>query len=263
MLAYTGDTRDPWIIERMVQHGVGVVVMAEEIAKSMLAPIRAKRRRPDVATPGPSLTKLRRLLRTWPRWFMDNGAFGAWRRGVRFDVPSWAMSVAVLENVRQLDPVNPPEELPDFVVLPDIIGGGMQSHDFSIAALHAMLADGISPALGFALVVQEGMTPENLPWDEPWDTLFIGGAALDWKMSTAPRWLEAAREHDRWVHVGRVGTMERVLEARHIGVDSIDSSLPLFSHEQTARFIRALTEPLEELTGRAASRARQTRVHYR
>lgn len=248
MLAYTGQTRDRRLIDLMVQSDVGVVVMAEEIARSMLAPIRRKRGRTDIASPEPALRRLAKLLGNWPRWFMDNGAFGAFKAGTRFDVPSWTIAVVVCEWLRRNGPPAwlPAESaLPDFIVLPDIVGGGLQSLEFSMAALKTVLLDGVSPDLGFALVVQEGMRPEDLPWDEPWDTLFIGGADLGWKMGTAPQWTAAARANGRFVHIGRVGTQGRVLEARRIGVDSIDSSLPLFSMEQAHRFLDALRDPVQ------------------
>lgn len=71
------------------------------------------------------------------------------------------------------------------------------------------------------------------------DGVFVGGS-MAWKLATAPRWTKFAHERGMPCHVGRVGTAKRVRWAARIGVDSIDSSLPLWSTAQLRLFIRAV-----------------------
>ena len=78
----------------------------------------------------------------------------------------------------------------------------------------------------------------------PISVLFVGGT-IEWKLRTGHKWVELAHEQGIRCHIGRVGSMKRVIWARKIGADSIDSSLPLFSREKLDRFLRALTVPLQ------------------
>jgi len=78
----------------------------------------------------------------------------------------------------------------------------------------------------------------------PISVLFVGGT-VEWKFKTGHEWVELAHSYGLICHIGRVGSMKRVIWARRIGADSIDSSLPLFSREKLERFLRALTRPLQ------------------
>ena len=75
----------------------------------------------------------------YPYFAVDNGAYSAWSQGKRWDPSA--------------------EELaePDFVVLPDIVGGGERSLALSMAWREAL--DATWPDAGFrwALAVQDGM----------------------------------------------------------------------------------------------------------
>ncbi len=71
-----------------------------------------------------------------------------------------------------------------------------------------------------AFCAQEGMTPGSIPWDE-FDCLFIGGRD-DFK--EGPLVWDACREAHRrgkWVHMGRVNGLRRLLIALDFGVDSV------------------------------------------
>ena len=109
----------------------------------------------------------------------------------------------------------------------------------------------------WALVVQEGMVPEDLPWDDPrWDVLFVGGGApgpgdphgLRWKDGTAPEWCAAAHEHGRACHIGRVMSAQRVKSVRvRADPDSIDSGGVAYTIPKVKGWVRALQEPLTEI----------------
>lgn len=158
-------------------------------------------------------------------WFMDNGAFRAWRAGEPFD------EVAFLRDVERIRR----EGLkPDFVVAPDIVGGGVASLDFSLSWLDRL------QGLPVYLAVQDGMQPEHVePHAHRFNGIFVGGT-LEWKMRATVVWLDFARKHGLPIHVGRVGTPSRVDWALTLGVDSIDSSLPLWSVEKLEAFLGAL-----------------------
>ena len=68
----------------------------------------------------------------------------------------------------------------------------------------------------------------------------MGDAMKAYKLETAPAWTELAHARGLRVHVGRVGTVQRVRRMKAIGVDSIDSSLPLWSASKLAGFVAAL-----------------------
>jgi hypothetical protein len=74
-----------------------------------------------------------------------------------------------------------------------------------------------------ALVAQEGMTPDSIPWDE-FDCLFIGGRD-DFKEGSLVR--DACREAKRrgkWTHMGRVNSLRRLLIALDFDVNSVDGT---------------------------------------
>lgn len=86
--------------------------------------------------------------------------------------------------------------------------------------------------MGFpvAVVAQDGA--ENLTW--PWDELnclFIGGERnlthpwREWKVSPAAASLaEQARNAGKWVHMGRVNSVARMLRAKEMGCNSCDGT---------------------------------------
>lgn len=74
-----------------------------------------------------------------------------------------------------------------------------------------------------ALCAQEGMTPGSIPWDE-FDCLFIGGRD-DFKEGPVVRdACREARRRGKWVHMGRVNGLRRLLIALDFGVDSVDGT---------------------------------------
>jgi hypothetical protein len=84
-------------------------------------------------------------------------------------------------------------------------------------------------ALGYpaALVAQNGLTSEDVPWDEI-DALFIGGTT-DWKLSSsAQRLAVAAKDHGKHVHMGRVNSGRRWRIAEVFGCDSVDGTFIAF-----------------------------------
>jgi hypothetical protein len=100
-----------------------------------------------------------------------------------------------------------------------------------------------------ALVAQNGLTPDEVPWDEI-DALFIGGTT-EWKLSRAAQRLEiAAQEHGKHVHVGRVNSSRRWQVVEVFGCDSADGTFIAFGPDKNLD--RQSRWPIPNLFGDAA-----------
>lgn len=216
--AYVGETRCRKTLERCRAEGFGTVIGRGRMNKT---PLRSRR----IAG----------------RYFYESGAFEDFKAGrSHFDETTYLVEILNLADL-------PPEEQPDFAVLPDVVAGGLASLELSVRTLDRLenFGGGAGVKLPWALVVQDGMAADDLPWDRAWEVLFVGGST-QWKLDTASGWVREGALHGRAVHVGRVGSAARVRWARAIGATSIDSSLCLWSEAHLDRFARALREPLPE-----------------
>jgi hypothetical protein len=74
-----------------------------------------------------------------------------------------------------------------------------------------------------AQCAQEGMTLENIPWDE-FDCLFIGGADAFKEGPLVRDACREARRRGKWVHMGRVNGLRRLRIALDFRVDSVDGT---------------------------------------
>ena len=167
--------------------------------------------------------------RTANGWFLDCGAFADFKAGRAFNGVRWARDlryVAYRIESREL-------QAPDFVVTPDIVGGGVASLARSVEELQWM-----PPELPVRyLVVQEGMSLAAVAAVLPrFGGLFVGGAEMSWKLGTAPDWIALAHAHGRKCHIGRIGTLARLELAERLGADSVDSCQPLWQHERLEAF---------------------------
>jgi hypothetical protein len=144
-------------------------------------------------------------------WFLDNGAFTCFRQGIPY--------TAVEDQFRACLRKIPAEHPPDFIVAPDIVGGGFASLRFSLRWL-----DELPPQHDYYFAVQDGLAHKDVrPHLEHVTGLFIGGS-VDWKWTTAGEWIALAHDHGIKAHIGRVGTVAHQVLARQLGADSIDSS---------------------------------------
>lgn len=171
-------------------------------------------------------------------WFYDNGAFKDWTAGKPFDAE---------EFLRDMDAIYRSIDRPEWIVLPDRVAGGLDSLAFSERWVHR--CRGLAPLY---LAVQDGMRPADVePMVRHLAGVFVGGT-LKWKIRAAREWAAWARERELRCHVGRVGTPRRVQWAQRIGVDSIDSALPLWSEDKLRRFLDALDPAQRALALEAA-----------
>ncbi len=151
-----------------------------------------------------------RDVSNYPYYAIDNGAFSAWKHGVKLD---FATFNKLLERSKTAP------YPPDFVVCPDKVAGGRDSLEYSFRAL----AD-LPRGFRYYLAVQDGMTVGDVERHLPsFAGLFVGGT-MTWKLRTADKWVALAHSWGKLCHIGRVGPMGRILWAARIGADSIDST---------------------------------------
>lgn len=153
-------------------------------------------------------------------WGLDNGAFAAWKGGQAFDAESFRARVAHAATL-----ATPPT----VAVLPDVVGGGLDSLATSMRWLDEL------PPMPWYLAVQDGMTEADVAPHLPrLAGLFLGGT--DAFKRTARRWCALAHAHGRRFHFARVSTRARLAAAWDMGADSCDSSQPLWSDDHWSRF---------------------------
>ena len=152
------------------------------------------------------------------RWAMDNGAYSG------FDEPKFRKMLALFQGV--------PGCL--FVTAPDVVGKAAETLALWPQWRDEIRAAGYAPAL----VAQDGLRPEQVPWAEL-GALFIGGTT-GWKMSAEVADLcREAKARGVWLHMGRVNTRRRIRWAWQLGCDSVDGTgfsrwpgkrIPLYEH---------------------------------
>jgi len=141
-------------------------------------------------------------------YVLDNGAWGCHQRGEPFDEDAfmWAYG-RIADNA-------------EWIVAPDIVGGGLASLDLTKSWL-----DELTHPL-ILIAVQDGMGPSDvLPLMSPGRGLFLGGST-EWKLRTLVQWGNFARRVGCYFHVARVNTIKRFKACQHAGADSIDGSGP-------------------------------------
>lgn len=138
---------------------------------------------------------------------LDNGAWTAFQRSEPFDVPAFETAVARLGAGS------------DFIVVPDIVAGGLNSLRYSEAWLPRL--DGIAPLL---LAVQDGMTEKDVAsLLSPSLGIFVGGST-EWKLATIMDWGRVAKKRRCYIHVGRVNSVRRIALCHAAGVHSFDGT---------------------------------------
>lgn len=223
MIAYTGVTTSAAARARVAKAGV----------RTLAQPYNAT----DVPRPRRVAGFVKKWIEVGPCWALDNGVFAMHQRGKRFEegtpeAAHWQLLVDALADAVD-DGLAP---APEWAVLPDIVAGGSASLDLSLR----WFDEYHSYPWPWALVVQNGMTPETLPWDVPFGVVFVGGT-MEWKERTSRDWCRAAHEHGRLAHIGRVGDARLARWARRTcDADSIDSCKPLWTLPRWRAWVEAI-----------------------
>lgn len=146
------------------------------------------------------------------RYALDNGAWTAFQRGEPFDVSAFEKAVKLLGSGA------------DWIVLPDIVMGGLASLRFSLGWLEELVRRPGLFGATFLVAVQNGMEPAHLrALIGPRTGIFVGGDTA-WKLATMGGWARLAHERGAHCHVGRVNSARRIRVCAAAGVDSFDGS---------------------------------------
>ena len=142
------------------------------------------------------------------RWGVDNGAWSAFQQGKPFDEDAFSRAIDKVAEGAQ------------WVVLPDIVAGGMASLELSLKWLDR-LGKGFPERL--LIAVQDGMVPDDVrEYLSPMVGLFIGGTT-EFKLNMEP-WGKLARRRNCYMHVGRVNSLKRINACAQAGADSFDGT---------------------------------------
>ena len=107
-----------------------------------------------------------------------------------------------------------------FLVLPDIVRGGLASLELTLTWLERLRGH---PSM-LLIAVQDGMTPAMIaPFLGPRVGIFVGGGD-PWKEESLPGWGELARQCGCYLHVGRVNTARRIFLCAFVLANSFDGS---------------------------------------
>jgi len=158
---------------------------------------------------------------TWGiRYALDNGAWGAFRRGGSFDGEAfWRVLDRWGDTFSPRGRFAGSAQRPDWIVCPDIVAGGMASLDLSLRWLPYVRQYGHP-----LIAVQDGMAPEAVEEHVgPAVGIFLGGSTA-WKWATLPEWAAMARAYKARIHVGRVNTARGIRACRAHGVTSCDGT---------------------------------------
>lgn len=128
-----------------------------------------------------------------------------------------------------------------FATAPDVVGDAKATLKRSTPMLQHIRDAGYKAAL----VAQDGMAPDDIPWREV-DALFIGGTT-DWKLGhEAAALADHARRLGLWVHMGRVNSLRRLRIAQSFGCQSADGTFAAFGPDKNIPRIQRWLKQLGE-----------------
>ena len=139
-------------------------------------------------------------------YVLDNGAWGCHQRGEPFneDAFMWAYR-RIADNA-------------EWVVAPDIVGGGMKSLELTRQWLPRLDHQRV------LIAVQDGLVPDDIdPLIDVNRGIFLGGST-EYKLKSMPMWGKYCAARSIYFHVARVNTIKRFKACQHAGADSIDGS---------------------------------------
>jgi hypothetical protein len=147
---------------------------------------------------------------------VDNGCFG--------DNPSYPGDDGYLRFLASMDKHR---DRALFAAVTDVVGDGPAT-----LALFPAMAKRIAEAgWPVALVAQDGMTADQIPWHDV-DWLFIGGSD-EWKLGMeSAELIRVAKLEGCQVHVGRVNSLKRFSKFAAMGVDTADGTFIKFGPSQ-------------------------------
>ena len=142
---------------------------------------------------------------SWMPYALDNGAFSAWKEKEEWDEHAY---IALLEKARRAT-------YPLWAAVPDVVC----DREATIAKWPkwSQKIREILPHTPLAFVVQDGMTPADVPADA--EVIFVGGGD-DFKWQTLRTWTANFPR----VHVGRVNSERKLWQCDDAGAESCDGT---------------------------------------
>lgn len=147
-----------------------------------------------------------RVAENWV-WAADNGCFGKGYPGDERWL-AWLDSFTADQISRCL-----------FATAPDVVGDGQASLARSLPWLPTIR----ERSYPVALVTQDGMKPEHIPWGQV-DWLFIGGSDKHKLGPESKTLIGAALNEGKRIHVGRVNSRQRFRAMAALGCHSVDGT---------------------------------------
>jgi hypothetical protein len=164
-------------------------------------------------------------------WGFDNGAFASWKNGTEWDADAYLKRLDKAYKVGT----------PYLAVVPDKVGKGRESLDFSMSWLDSMPQE-----WNLYLAIQDGMTFQDvIAVVDNFDGIFLGGT--DAFKVQARDWCDLAHRHNKKFHYARCGIEWKIRHAQRIGADSLDSAFPMFTVSRWKQFIHNITCSNEQL----------------
>lgn len=161
---------------------------------------------------------------------LDNGAWSYHQKGQPFDEAAFLRAVKVADGKE------------DWLVLPDIVEGGMKSLEFSKKWIHRF------PDRNCLLAVQDGMTVADVEPLLPEVYGLFQCGSTDWKIQTMQEWGDLCYKHGAYFHVGRVNSKKRIRmcwKARAKSFDGTSATRFAKNAPIVARYVReVMQEPI-------------------
>lgn len=148
--------------------------------------------------------RLKKKLRPWIPYALDNDAFSAWVNKTEWSFEEWK---ALLDwsKASGLKPL--------WALVPDVVA----DRHATLERWHQYAPIVKSYGWPLAFAVQDGMSVHDVPKNA--DVVFVGGTT-EFKWSTVQMW---AWYFPR-VHVGRVNSIDRLWQCEDLGVESVDGT---------------------------------------
>ena len=168
------------------------------------------------------------LAQQYGVWAADNGCYS---QGESFNLQDY---------LKWLRAMSPAKSNCLFATAPDVVGNALATRERSRDVLPIIKEMGYKAAL----VAQDGLQDMAVEWDA-FDVFFVGGTTW-WKLTHGLVLAWEAKQRGKWVHVGRVNSLQRIRLAAQSGADSTDGTHIAFEPDikiaQTVEWLRAMDE---------------------
>lgn len=170
----------------------------------------------------------------WSGFAVDNGCYSAYAQNIDWDPSTFLRHLSKYKRLGLT---------PDFIVCPDIVASA-DSLNFSL--LWNPVLKKLYPDYPQYLAVQDGMSGDvhcikDMLECGIFSGIFVGGT-MEWKLLTMKTWVDMAHDVSAKCHVGRIGPVSRMVEARTKGVDSIDSTTWVQRRNALPRYVDAYNQ---------------------